>query len=438
MKLSLRLLPVLLLLALLHALPLQAQQGNINPANRNSREAFRDMRFGLFIHWGVYSLLGDGEWVMHNKKIPYNVYSRLPDAFYPHSFNAKAWVKMAKDAGMKYITITARHHDGFSMFSTHATDYSIMFTPLHYDPLAELAQACKQQGIKLFFYYSLLDWGRADYAFGSPIVDGKPQQGDWDHYIAFMKAQLTELLTDYPDVAGIWFDGEWERPDVNWHFDEIYDLIHKLKPDALIGNNHHHAPRPGEDFQMFERDLPGENTAGFSANAKVSAALPLETCETMNGSWGFNIADQHFKTVRQVIQMLVNAAGRNANLLLNVGPMANGVIQPEFSDTLQLAGKWMAQYGKTIYGTRQGFLPPQTWGVSTAKGDHQYIHILQNPGVNPLFLPNIPGKIRSASIYGTQLPVKFRPSDKGVLLYLDGFGATNYDNIIDLDFTKQE
>ncbi|HEY0272235.1 MAG TPA: alpha-L-fucosidase [Chitinophaga sp.] len=424
--------PVLLLLVFLQIQPLYAQQAGA--ASQAARDNFRDLRFGLFIHWGVYSLLGDGEWVMHNKKIPYSSYSRLPDAFYPHHFNAQAWVKMAKDAGMKYITITSRHHDGFSMFNSKASPYNIMATPYHNDPLTELARACKQEGIKLFFYYSLLDWGREDYAFGSPIVDGKPVKGDWDHYIAFMKAQLTELLTNYPDIAGIWFDGEWERPDVNWHFDEIYALIHKLKPDALIGNNHHHAARAGEDFQMFERDLPGENKAGFSGGAEVSAALPLETCETMNNSWGFTITDNHYKSPRQVVQLLVGAAGRNANLLLNVGPMANGVIQPEFADTLQAVGKWLARYGGSIYGTRQGFLSPQSWGVTTARAGHQYVHILQNPGVNPLFLPNLPGRLRKAVTYGSELPVKYTLEDKGILLYLDGLGDASYDNIIDLTF----
>ncbi|PUZ19969.1 alpha-L-fucosidase [Chitinophaga costaii] len=426
--------PVLLLLALLPVRPLHAQQAVTEPASQAARDNFSDMRFGLFIHWGVYSLLGDGEWVMYFKKIPYSSYSRLPDAFYPHHFDAKAWVKMAKDAGMKYITITARHHDGFSIFNSKASAYNIMATPYHTDPLAELAKVCKQEGIKLFFYYSLLDWGREDYAYGSPIVNGKPSKGDWDHYIAFMKAQLTELLTNYPDIAGIWFDGEWDRPDVNWHFDEIYALIHKLKPNALIGNNHHHAARAGEDFQMFERDLPGENKSGFSGDASISAALPLETCETMNNSWGFTITDNHYKSVRQVIQLLVNAAGRNANLLLNVGPMANGVIQPEFADTLTAAGKWLARYGSSIYGTRQGFLPPQSWGVTTARAGHQYVHILQNPGVNPLFLPGLPGKLRKAVTYGTELPVKYTLVDKGILLYLDGFGNAGYDNIIDLTF----
>ncbi|HZX58524.1 MAG TPA: alpha-L-fucosidase, partial [Mucilaginibacter sp.] len=289
--------------------------------NLDTRKNFQDMKFGMFIHWGIYSELGAGEWVMHQRNIPYDNYKRLADFFRPDDFNAKEWVAIAKAAGMKYITITSRHHDGFSMFKTKASPYNIFdATPYHKDPLMELAEECKKEGIELHFYYSLLDWGRPDYGFGQLIVNGKPENTDWDSYINFMKTQLTELVTNYPGVKGIWFDGEWDRRSVNWHFDEIYPLIHKLNPAVMIGNNHHLTPMVGEDFQMFEKDLPGNNLTGFSADAKIGQ-LPLETCETINNSWGFNITDRNYKSVKQIIDYLVNAAGRNANFLLNVGPM---------------------------------------------------------------------------------------------------------------------
>ena len=247
------------------------------PVNITEREKFRDMKFGLFIHWGIYSVLGDGEWVMYNRKIPYDNYKRLADFFNPQQFSAKEWVQLAKAAGMKYITITSRHHDGFSMFKTQASSYNIVdATPYHKDPLMELASEAQKEGIELHLYYSLVDWGRPDYGFLKKIVDGKPVDTDWESYIAFMKKQLTELITNYPNVKAIWFDGNWERPDVNWHYNEIYTLIHKLNPEILVGNNHHLSPLNGEDFQMFEKDLPGENKTGYSKNAKI-ANLPLET-----------------------------------------------------------------------------------------------------------------------------------------------------------------
>jgi len=400
--------------------------------NLESREMFRDMKFGMFIHWGIYSILGNGEWVMHDRGIPYKNYSRLAGFFNPQQFNAKDIVALAKAAGMKYITITSRHHDGFSMFKTDATGYNIVdATPYHHDPLKDLADECHKQGIKLFFYYSLLDWGRPDYGFGHAIVNGKPVDADWGHYIGFMKQQLTELLTNYGPVAGIWFDGEWERRDVNWHLDEIYALIHKLQPAAMIGNNHHIAAIKGEDFQMFEKDLPGENTTGFGADAKISQ-LPLETCETVNNSWGFNITDTNYKSVKQIIHILVNDAGRNANLLLNIGPMPNGRVQPEFVDTLTAVGNWMAKYGESIYGTRGAIAAPQDWGVVTGKNNTLYVHILKSGGQPYIFIPKLKQKITGASLFDGNSKVRFKQQPEGLFIYLDNVPADNIDTIIKL------
>ena len=402
--------------------------------NLAHREEFQDLKFGLFIHWGIYSVLGDGEWVMHVKKIPYNSYKRLAAFFNPQEFNAKEWVQLAKAAGMKYITITSRHHDGFSMFHTAASPYNIVdATPYKKDPLMELAQECQKEGIGLHFYYSLLDWGRNDYGFGKPIVNGAPANTDWDSYISFMKKQLTELITRYPNVTGIWFDGHWERKNANWHYDEIYNLIHQLNPKILIGNNHHLAPFAGEDFQMFEKDLPGENTTGFSGESKIGA-LPLETCETINNSWGFNINDSRYKTVKQIIHYLVNAAGRNSNFLLNVGPMPNGKIQPEFTDTLAAVGAWMQRYGESIYGTRGNVINPQQWGVATAKDKKIYLHILNRPGGTYIFVPGITKKVMKAGLLNKAgLNLKFKQQPEAIFVYTNELPKDEVDSIIQLD-----
>ncbi len=401
--------------------------------NLAAREKFQDEKFGLFIHWGIYSILGDGEWIMHQRKIPYDNYKRLADFFNPQQFNAKQWVQLAKSAGMKYITITSRHHDGFSMFQTEASPYNIVTaTPYKKDPLMELAQECQKEGIGLHFYYSLLDWGRADYGFGKPIVNGAPENTDWNSYIAFMKKQLTELITRYPNVSGIWFDGHWERPTANWHYDEIYALIHQLNPKILIGNNHHLAPFNGEDFQMFEKDLPGENKTGFSGHAKIGA-LPLETCETINNSWGFHINDRNYKSVKQIIHYLVNAAGRNANFLLNVGPMPNGAIQPEFTDTLLAVGNWLQQYGETIYGTRGSVVAPQPWGVVTAKEKRLYVHVLNNVAQPYIFIPGLTQKVTRALILNNQKVLKYKQQPEGVFIYLGEPLQNEMDTIIQLE-----
>jgi alpha-L-fucosidase len=400
--------------------------------NMAARRNFQDMKFGLFIHWGIYSILGDGEWVMHNEKIPYDSYKRLAGFFNPQEFNAKEWVAFAKKAGMKYITITSRHHDGFSMFGTKLSPYNIVdATPYHKDPLMELAKECEKEGIELHFYYSLLDWGRTDYAFGSQIVNGKPVKGDWDSYIKFMKDQLTELITKYPGVKGIWFDGNWERTAANWHYDEIYGLIHKLNPAILVGNNHHLAPKDGEDFQMFEKDLPGNNTTGFSGESKIGT-LPLETCETINDSWGFNIRDRSFKSSKQIIHYLVNAAGRNANFLLNIGPMPNGKIQSEFTDTLAIVGAWVQKNGEAVYGTRGGSVPPQAWGVVTVKNKTMYAHITDPKAVPYIFIPQVKQTVTKAVLLNGGTAVKFKQQPEGVFIYIAGLAMDPNDTVVKL------
>lgn len=428
---------VLIIVLLLFVFKADAQQSSSyvpSPSNLKAREKFMDMKFGLFIHWGIYSVLGDGEWIMHTRKIPYYNYKRLADFFNPQEFNAKEWVALAKKSGMKYITITSRHHDGFSMFNTKASPYNIVdATPYKKDPLKELADECVKEGIELRFYYSLLDWGREDYSFGSKIVNGKPVKGDWDSYINFMKTQLTELITNYPSIKGIWFDGDWERKDVNWHYDEIYALIHKLNPEIMIGNNHHLAPKAGEDFQLFEKDLPGNNTAGFSAEAKIGT-IPLETCETMNGSWGFNLNDRNYKSVKQLVHYLVNAAGRDANFLLNVGPMPNGKIQPEFSDTLLKIGDWIKLNGESIYGTRGNVVAAQLWGVVTAKEKIWYAHVLTLPDSKTVTVPVGNKKVRTVTLLDGNRKLKFKQDKGGLTIDLEAASAESLDTVVKLTF----
>ena len=246
-------------------------------ANLKSREWFQDSKFGLFIHWGVYSVLGNGEWVMENTKIPIAEYEKLPAKFNPTQFDAAEWVSMAKNAGMKYITITSKHHDGFAMFATKQNRWNIVdATPYKKDPLKMLAEECRKQGLKLFFYYSQLDWHHPDYF---PLgrtgkTAGRPAGGDFNRYLDFMDAQLTELLTNYGDVGGIWFDGWWDKPEADWRLQKTYSLIHRLQPAALVGSNHHRKPFDGEDFQMFEKDLPGREHDGLQREIRNRDASP--------------------------------------------------------------------------------------------------------------------------------------------------------------------
>jgi alpha-L-fucosidase len=230
-----------------------------------------------------------------------------------------------------------------------------------------------------------------------------------------MNAQLTELLTNYGQIGGIWFDGWWDKKDADWHLDETYKLIHDLQPGCMIGSNHHQAPKPGEDFQMFEKDLPGFNTAGFNEESQIGS-LPLETCETMNNSWGFNLQDKQYKSSKALIHYLVKAAGYNSNFLLNVGPMPNGKIQPEFIDTLKIIGKWMEQFGETIYGTTQGPVKPMPWGVTTAKDNRVFVHIL-NPTGNTVLIPDF-GKISAMVLFHDRQKVSFIQTKLGTIIQI--------------------
>ncbi len=386
------------------------------PANLKAREWFQDAKFGLFIHWGVYSVLEDGEWVMNNKKITVAEYEKLPARFNPVKYDPAEWVALAKAAGMKYITITSKHHDGFAMFDSKVSDWNIVArTPYKKDPLKMLAEECRKQGVKLFFYHSQLDWHNTDYfpRGRTGLTAGRPEKGEWFRYLDFMDAQLRELLTNYGEIGGIWFDGFWDKPKADWRLQKTYTLIHQLQPQALVGANHHLAPFQGEDFQMFEKDLPGFNTAGFNEESKIGN-LPLETCETINNAWGYNAQDKKFKSTKALVHYLVRAAGYNANFLLNIGPRPDGTIPPEFVERLKEMGAWMGKNGESIYGTRGGPVPPRDWGATTRKGNRVYLHLLKLDD-EVLALPKF-GQMKSAALLRDGSKVEMIENNLGIML----------------------
>ena len=404
------------------------------PENLRARAWFQDAKFGLFIHWGVYSVLGDGEWVMETRPVNRTDYAKLPNFFNPVKFDPAAWVGLAKAAGMKYITITSKHHDGFAMFGSKLTDWNVAArTPYGKDVIGLLAAECHRQGIKLFVYYSQLDWHSEDYfpRGRTGHRTGRPDSGNWDAYLNLMDGQLRELLTNYGEIGGVWFDGMWDKPDADWRLARTYGMIHQLQPQALIGSNHHKNPFPGEDFQMFEKDLPGGHTTGFNPEQGVSA-LPLETAETMNNSWGFNITDEHYKSTAGLIRFVVRAAGMDANFLLNVGPMPNGEIQPEFVERLAEIGNWTKQYGQSIYGTRGGPLPAGPWGVTTQRGSTIYVHVLDCN--QPLLaLGGIPRSVRSAKLLRDGSSVEASVVKGGLVLKLPEAQPEEVDRVIELE-----
>ena len=417
------------------ATPVTAQEYTPAPENLQARREFADSKFGIFIHWGIYSMFAQGEWYLQNAEIDKYEYAKAADAFYPHRFDAKAWVAAIKDAGAKYICFTSRHHDSFSMWDTAESDYNVVdATPFGRDVIKELADECHKQGIKLHLYYSHLDWARDEYPMGRTgkrIIGRDTTKVNWPKYYEFMNRQLTELLTNYGEIGAIWFDGWWDHDEdsipFDWQLQEQYAMIHRLQPQCLVGNNHHQVPFSGEDIQIFERDLPGENKAGLSG--QEISRLPLETCQTMNGMWGYKLIDQEYKSTDTLIQYLVGAAGKGANLLMNVGPQPNGEIPAAALQRLKEIGEWTRANGETIYGTTAGDIPVQEWGVTTRKGNRLFVHIT-NLNNTELDLP-LTCKVKKAFTYADKKPVKVKKTKSGVKLLFNEVPA-GVDYIVEL------
>lgn len=399
----------------------EPEQYTPTPEIIQAQKEFSDARFGIFLHWGIYSMFGQGEWYL-NYGPKHEEYAKAADGFYPARFDAAEWVAAIKRSGAKYICFTSRHHDGFSMWHTAQSPYNIVdATPFGRDIIKELSAECERQGIKLHLYYSHLDWGREDYPQGRTGHDtGRDStKADWPRYYDFMNRQLTELLTGYGKIGAIWFDGWWDHDSdsvpFNWQLDEQYRLIHNLQPSCLIGNNHHQTPFPGEDIQIFERDLPGENTAGLSGQA--ISRLPLETCQTMNGMWGYKILDQNYKSTKTLIHYLVKTAGMGANLLLNIGPQPSGELPATAVERLAEMGRWMDRYGETIYGTTATGIEAADWGTTTLKGDRLFVHVL-TPGTTEIVIPS-QYRIKKAVTFDGNEPVKIKKSADGTILTME-------------------
>jgi len=363
---------------------------------------FSEYKFGMFIHWGPYSLASvEASWpiMRPNPKrwhgITESEYRQLYRRFNPVKFNPRAWVELAKAAGQRYMVFTTKHHDGFCMFDSAYTDYKITNTPYGKDIVAELAGACREQKMPLGFYYSPPDMHHPGYRDTSKPARvnwrGEPERPEWFLYLDYMEAQLGELLTRYGDVFVIWFDGlRYQEKYEGWRF---HRLIHELSPGTLINNR---IGLPG-DFGTPEQFLPkgiptkssgarlvntNPNQPGNIASQRVPPLddfRPWETCMTINHTWAYNKNDRNFKSTTKLIRTLVEVASKGGNFLLNVGPRPDGTIQPEFEERLRGIGKWLEVNGEAIYGTTYGPIQTITWGRTTAKGNTFYLHIFDWP-----------------------------------------------------------
>jgi alpha-L-fucosidase len=375
---------------------------------------FRAARFGMFIHFGLYSQLGRGEWVMHREGIPVERYEKLIHEFNPSQFSAKAWVDLARAAGQRYMTITTKHHEGFCMFASKLTPYNITNTPYGKDFLKELSDECHRQQMPLFFYYSLMDWHHPDYRQSmQPNTPVSPA------FINYLKGQITELCTNYGTVAGFWFDGDWDHSGEQWHSEEILQIIRRLQPQALV-NNRLNMKGLG-DFATPEQQLGTPPKRGDNQLR--------ESCMTINDNWGYAKTDQRFKSTRELIQILALAAGGDTNLLLDVGPQPDGVIQAEYAERLRGMGAWLQRNGESIYGTRTTYNGYYYDTTQTHNDNKYYFHIFDwEPGTSlriDLDLPKPPARVYMLET-GRDLPVVHNPSHGGGLsgyLSVDTYNA---------------
>ncbi len=377
----------------------------LDPAERT--QWFRDAKFGLFIHWGPYSVIGRHEWARDRFQIPQAEYDRYARSFNPVQFDADAWVDLAKRAGTRYMVITSKHHDGFSIYRSRASNYDMEITPYDGDPLKLLADACLRKRMRLGFYYSIMDWHHPDYRPRRAWESADPKSGgNLDRYLEFAKAQLRELLTGYGEVATLWFDGEWEHTTAELHSDEIYDLIRSLQPNTLI-NDRLFRRQPGSraDYGTPEQFVPATGVRDPSGKP-----LLWESCVTINAdSWGYNKYETRFKSSRELIRMLIDVVSKGGNLLLNVGPMPDGRIQPEFVTRLEAMGAWLRTNGEAIYGTSSSpFARLPFFGRATVRGNQLYLLVFEWPHDGNLRLPGLQNLVHSARLVGvpgSSLPV---------------------------------
>ena len=367
---------------------------------------FKQARFGMFIHWGIYSILGRGEWVMYHQKIPVHEYEKLQQQFNPTKFNADEWVLLAKQAGMKYMTFTSKHHDGFCMFNSKLTRYSSWYAPCHKDFVKELTDACHRHGLRIFYYYSLLDWHHPDYKTNLP------------RYVQYAHGQIRELCTNYGKIAGIWFDGGWEHSAEEWHSKELIDMIRSLQPWALVNNR----ARYDGDFGTPEQRIPGARSRQL-----------FECCFTINHSWGHNARDRNFKSAIQLIQMLADIVGKGGNLLLNVGPLPTGEIPEQQAYRLRQVGQWMKKYGESIYGCDASPFPKTPWGRCTSKGNKLYLHIFNWPDGRLLVVPGLKTKVKKAYLLNRSGDVRFVQREDQLRIHLPPIAPDLADTVLVLE-----
>ena len=402
-------------------------------------------KFGMFIHWGIYSVpegewkgnKNHAEWIMNTGHIPVETYEKFAARFNPVKFDADQWVAAAKDAGMKYIVITSKHHDGFCMFDSKFTKYDIMdATPFKRDVLKELTEACHRQGVTMCFYHSIMDWHHPDYTPRRKWEKRSAEGADYDRYVNHMRKQLAELICKY-HPALIWFDGQWESTWTHEYGKHLYNYLRTLDPELII-NNRVDKGRSGHKGAHDRREYAGD--FGTPEQHIPATGMPKgyywETCMTMNNHWGWNKCDDNFKSTEDLLHKLVDIVSKGGNFLLNVGPKPDGTIPEQSLERMREIGKWMRVNGESIYGTTANMFDPVPWGRSTTKGNTLYLHVFEWPSNGKLELPGLISKPDGAEVLATGEDVKVKMTASGATLSLPPKPADPYDTVVKLTFSK--
>ena len=436
-------------LCALLVLPVAHAAAQESMAARDARMSWwRDARFGMFIHWGAYAVpagvykgertSSTGEWIMNSAKVPIPMYEEFVHAFNPVQYDADAWVRVAKDAGMKYIIITSKHHDGFAIFDSKVSRYDIMdASPYHKDALKALADAAHRQGMKFGVYYSIMDWHHPD-AQGASAPDYNSttfSNPNFGRYVEqYMKPQLTELLTQYPAIDVLWFDGEWIKDWSDERGRALEGYLRAMRPGLIINNRVGHG-RTGMgglnkdggvgvgDFGTPEQGVPAEGLPG----------VDWETCMTMNDTWGFKSFDDNWKESRTLLHTLIDVASKGGNFLLNVGPTAAGEIPPESVARLREMGRWMRVNGESIYGTSVSPFGQPAWGRYTAKAGIVYAHVFTWPGNGTLVLSGAKSAPRRAYLLADHTPLAVEQTDAGIVVHLPAVAPSSIASVVVLE-----
>ncbi len=419
---------------------------NTNDGKQDRMDWWRDARFGMFIHWGLYAVpagewegtTNHAEWIRTTAQIPLETYNKFVERFNPVEFDAGKWVSMARNAGMKYIVITSKHHDGFCLFDSEYTDFDIMSTPFKRDILKELSDECRQQGLEMCWYHSIMDWHHPDYLPRRGWEKDRSTEGaDFDKYVSYMKKQLAELTSDYGKIGVLWFDGEWEDTWTHERGVDLYDYVRSLQDDIIINNRVDKGrqgmaglTKEGEylgDFGTPEQEVPDTGLPG----------VDWETCMTMNNHWGYNKYDDNWKSSRELIRKLVDIASKGGNFLLNVGPKADGTFPRESIKSLEDIGKWMDIYGESIYGTQASPFSDLGWGRCTQKSKGKntrlFLHVFDLPENDALVLPGFENRIKKAYALNGMEKLNYEESDNSIIIDLSGIEPDTNCTVITLD-----